>query len=71
MRTQIYRASEETKWQHLMERAKGMTLTLSDATRIVGGKAKLESLMNARKVRYTRGAKCWQFDAVDIYNNVW
>lgn len=58
------------KYQSILERTKDMTFSWAVAVRLVGGKKRLERLMQENKVRYDKpfGAvnTKWKFAASDI-----
>ena len=62
------------KYESIIERTKDMTFSYAVAVKLVGGRKRLERLMQEQKVRYDKpfgsvNAR-WQFSANDILSNV-
>jgi len=62
------------KYESILERTKDMTFSWAIAVKLVGGKKRLERLMQENKVRFDKpfGATNtkWQFVACDILSNI-
>ena len=62
------------KYESILERTKDMTFSYAVAVRLVGGRKRLERLMQEEKVRYDKpfgsANTRWQFAAADILSNV-
>lgn len=62
------------KYESILERTKDMTFSYAVAVKLVGGKKRLERLMQENKVRYDKPFGSvntrWQFSATDILSNV-
>ena len=62
------------KYESILERTKDMTFSYAVAVKLVGGRKRLERLMQENKVRFDKpfGAvnTKWQFSANDILSNV-
>ena len=62
------------KYESILERTKGMTFSYAMAVKLVGGRKRLERLMQENKIRYDKPFGTmntrWQFAASDILSNV-
>lgn len=62
------------KYESIIERTKDMTFSYAIAVKLVGGRKRLERLMQENKVRYDKPFGSvntrWQFSANDILSNV-
>lgn len=62
------------KYQSLLRRTEGIHVSYKKAVKLVGGEKRLERLMLAEKVRYTKpdgnANTMWRFNLSDIIRNV-
>lgn len=62
------------KYQSILIQVDGMTFSWKIAEHLVGGKKRLQRLMDERKVRFDKSLASanskWQFNATDIIRNI-